>query len=77
MFLFNFLNSLMMNKEVIGFNAGLVWNALCEGETLTLKGLKKVTKLKEKDLYAALGWLAREEKISFEEADDEIFVGLI
>ena len=47
-----------MNAEVIGTWAGQVWNALNESGKLTVKGLKKATKLKEKELYAALGWLA-------------------
>ena len=34
------------------------------------KQIKKITKLKDKELYAALGWLARENKIYFEESGD-------
>lgn len=52
-----------MNEETIGLNAGAVWNALNEAEVLGSKQLKKVTKLKDKKLYAAIGWLAREGKI--------------
>lgn len=51
-----------MNAALIGENAGLIWNALQEG-ALSLKALKKATKLKEADLNLALGWLARENKI--------------
>lgn len=65
-----------MNKETIGTNAGLVWSALSSGEKLTLKGLKKVTKLKDKELYAALGWLAREDKVTIDQVDDEVIIGL-
>ena len=53
----------------IGENAGLIWNAL-QGGALTLKALKKVTKLKNDELYLALGWLAREGKVSFTEGED-------
>ena len=53
-----------MNAEVIGTWAGQVWNALNESGKLTVKGLKKATKLKEKELYPALGWLSREGKVS-------------
>ena len=53
----------------IGENAGLIWNAL-QGGALTLKALKKATKLKNDELYLALGWLAREGKISFAEGED-------
>ena len=64
-----------MDREEIGLNAGLVWNALNEG--LTLKGLKKVTKLKDKQLYAALGWLSREDKVTIEEVEGDLLVNLI
>ena len=64
-----------MIKEKIGNNAGLVWNALANGK-LEVKVLKKAVKLSDKDLYAALGWLAREEKVFFE-GDDELVVGLV
>ena len=66
-----------MNIEVIGINAGLVWNALNDNGKLPLKEIKKATKLKEKEIYAALGWLAREGKISFEEESEEIVIKLI
>ena len=66
-----------MDREEIGLNAGLVWNALNESEGLTLKGLIKVTKLKDKQLYAALGWLSREDKVTIEEVDGDLLVNLI
>lgn len=53
-----------MNIDTIGTNAGSVWNALNEADALGLKQIKKITKLKDKELYAALGWLAREGKSS-------------
>lgn len=60
-----------MTTDTIGNWAGLVWNALNEGDVLDIKQIKKITKLKEKDIMAALGWLARENKITFEESEDE------
>ena len=66
-----------MDREEIGLNAGLVWNALNESEGWTLKGLKKVTKLKDKQLYAALGWLSREDKVTIEEVEGDLLVNLI
>ena len=45
-----------MNVEIIGLWAGSVWNALNDANgNLGVKGLKKATKLKEKEIYAALG----------------------
>lgn len=64
-------------KEKIGNNAGIVWNALNGEGVKNLKDVKKATKLTEKDLYAALGWLAREEKINFEEKDSDILISVI
>ena len=66
-----------MNVEVIGTWAGQVWNALNESGKLTVKGLKKATKLKEKEIYAALGWLAREGKVSISETEADVEVVLL
>lgn len=69
-----------MTTDIIGFWAGQVWNALNEAEALGLKQIKKMTKLKEKEIYAALGWLARENKVMFSETDGEkkeILVSLV
>jgi len=63
--------------ETIGNNAGLVWNALNESGKMSTKELKKATKIKaEKDLYAALGWLAKEGKLVFTEEGAELYVEL-
>jgi len=64
-----------MNVELIGANAGKIWNALQAG-ALSSKALKKATKLKEAELNLALGWLAREGKLAFNEAEDEIIIAL-
>ena len=55
-----------MNAEAIGSFAGLVWQALNETDTLGLKQLKKITKLKDKEVFAAIGWLAREGKVEIQ-----------
>ena len=64
-----------MFTERIGSNAGLIWAALENGE-MEVKSLKKATKLTEKDLSLALGWLAREGKVSFREVDKDLYVAL-
>lgn len=69
-----------MNVETIGVNAGTVWNALNEADALGLKQLKKVTKLKDKEVFAALGWLAREDKVIIDvdpEDPKELIVSLV
>jgi len=60
-----------MDIDTIGCNAGLIWNALNEADALGIKQLKKATKLKDKEMYLALGWLARENKILIAENKDE------
>ena len=64
-----------MLSEKIGIGAGLVWASLETGE-LNVKAVKKVTKLTEKDLNLALGWLAREGKVKFNEVEGELFASL-
>ncbi len=59
----------------IGENAGLVWGALQNGAQ-GLKALKKATKLKNEELYLALGWLAREGKINFTETEADLVIAL-
>jgi hypothetical protein len=46
-----------------GTNAGTVWQALRSNGELDETKLKSITTLPEEDLYAAIGWLARENKI--------------
>ncbi len=60
-----------MNVETIGAWAGLVWNALAAADVLGLKQLKKETKLKDKEVFAALGWLAREGKVDIQTNPDD------
>ena len=66
-----------MTNEIIGTNAGLVWNVLNGKGKLSVKDLKKQTKIKtDKLLFAALGWLAKEDKLIFTEKEEDLFVGL-
>ena len=68
-----------MNLEVIGIWAGAVWTALnsAENTTLTMKALKKATKLKEKEVFAALGWLGREGKVAIAETEKDVTITLV
>ncbi len=65
-----------MLKEKAGETAGKIWNALNETQGLTVKQIKKATKLIDKDLYLGIGWLLREDKISTSEIEGELFVKL-
>ena len=66
-----------MLKEKAGVIAGTIWKALNETEGMTAKQLKKATKLVDKDLFLGLGWLLREDKVSVEEVEGELFIKLI
>lgn len=62
--------------EQIGINAGKVWTILDEKGRQNVKEIKKATKLTDKDLYAALGWLAREGKVALDSEEKEVFASL-
>jgi len=49
--------------EEFGENAGKVWQVLNTQGSLTQTKIMKTTKLKEDEFFAAIGWLARENKI--------------
>jgi len=49
--------------EEFGFNAGRVWKALEMCGPLTETQLIEETSLRENEIFAAVGWLARENKI--------------
>lgn len=64
-------------NEKVGLLAGAVWTALSENGTMTVKELKKAAKLKsDKELYLAMGWLLREDKLTVTEAEKEISLSL-
>ena len=63
--------------ETVGTLAGAVWTALNEKGAMNTKDLKKVAKIKtDKDLYLALGWLLREDKVAVEETEKVMTVVL-
>lgn len=62
---------------LVGTLAGAVWTALNENGALNTKDLKKAAKVKtDKDLFLALGWLLREDKVEVTEADKVVTVTL-
>lgn len=57
-----------MKKEMIGVNAGIVWRTLSNRrERMTFSELLMATQLNPIELSAAIGWLAREDKLFFAE----------
>jgi len=48
----------------IGFDAGKIWTVLSQQQTdVDISSLARLTRIDVKDVYAAIGWLARENKI--------------
>ena len=64
-------------KEKIGLNAGLVWSYLNESGEKDIKDIKKACKLTDKDIYAVMGWLSREDKIVIKENGKDVAIGLL
>lgn len=65
-----------MSTEKIGKNAGNIWRALKEKGQMSSSTLKKTTHLSEKDVNMGLGWLARENKLSFEQKGNQTLISL-
>lgn len=65
-----------MDKNEIGLNAGIVWQMLSDNAKWSYGSLKRKSGLKDKELGAALGWLAREGKIEFEQEEEELYLFL-
>ena len=52
-----------MGKKNIGINAGIVWDLLSDKQNWNAEQISKHSGLSEKEVYCAIGWLARENKI--------------
>lgn len=65
-----------MMIEEIGDAAGAVWRCLQDSGPQNMSSLKKKLKLDDKCLYVSLGWLAREDKIIFQQKNRAIVVAL-
>ena len=64
----------MMKQDLIGINAGVVWRLLhAERKKITFKELVVKTNLNPMAVAAAIGWLARENKIMFSQENEEDF----
>lgn len=64
-------------KEKIGTDAGRIWAVLDEKGTQSVKDLKKLVKMTDKEIYAAIGWLAREEKLNLDKQTDDLYLSLL
>ena len=65
-----------MKIEMIGEAAGRVWEVLGSKDEVGIAQLPKLLKLKTDITYQALGWLAREDKISYRDRNGKVYVSL-
>lgn len=66
--MFNQLNLITMDKKIIAHNAGIVWRLLDNNNRRWEYGeLKEASGLSDQDLNTAIGWLARENRVQFEQ----------
>ena len=57
-----------MNVQSIGENAGIIWRLLqSESRKWDYQEIKKETGLSDRDINTAIGWLAREGKLTIDE----------
>jgi hypothetical protein len=66
----------VMSGIEIGHVAGEVWGVLSRGEPVTLAALKKEVMAPGDLVIAAIGWLAREDKIDFSTAGRTVRLSL-
>ncbi len=59
-----------MNKKLIGTNAGIIWNLLNDYQRWNISQLQEASGLSEREIYSAIGWLARENKIEIDISSD-------
>ena len=52
-----------MEQELIGKNAGILWNLLNGKKIEEVSKLKKESKLNDAEFWSAIGWLSREGKL--------------
>lgn len=64
-----------MNAKV-GEYAGMIWRTLDGKNALSMKEIKKATKLKNEEFYLGMGWLMREDKIEVTEGETENYYAL-
>jgi hypothetical protein len=65
-----------MLKNVIGTNAGIIWQYLDTNGGCPTNKLIEHLKMNEKEFYMALGWLTRENKVAYYEKEKIEYVYL-
>ncbi len=65
-----------MLKENIGNISGKIWDLLQEKDELAITRIPRLLKEKSAMVYQGLGWLAREDKVTYRKKGERIYVSL-
>jgi hypothetical protein len=68
--------SVQNDVDEIGFTAGKVWEFLADNGPVSVTKLTKDLEVSRETVMLAIGWLAREDKISFQQANRGRIVNL-
>ena len=63
-------------ESLFGIKAGIVWQTLNKNGPSNIDELVKATSLSRDEVYAALGWLGREDKLVIEQRGREMLFSL-
>lgn len=65
-------NNKTMNRKTIYENANTIWHYLCQSsKEMSINDLRKISGLSIPDIYIAIGWLIRDNKIVFEKNEQK------
>lgn len=67
---------MLMLKNDIGINAGVIWQLLASKGMLSIREIGELTDYREDFIYLSLGWLSRENKIRFTDQEGILSVEL-
>ncbi|HML64790.1 MAG TPA: winged helix-turn-helix domain-containing protein [Dysgonomonas sp.] len=65
-----------MLKNDIGIDAGLIWRLLSENKVLSIREIGEFSGYRDSMIFLALGWLARENKVSFKDNNGTLYIEL-
>lgn len=65
-----------MTNNDIGSYAGIIWHLLLRRGQMSLREIGEHTNLRDTSIYAALGWLLREDKINISHTPNSIKIEL-
>ena len=64
-------------ESIFGVKAGIVWKTLNQNGPSNIGDLVKTTSMSREEIYGALGWLGRENKITMERRGRAMVFSLI